>query len=134
MKSKGLGNFLAYIQNYDFFASFTKKSFSYQILFEIIEKHNRLQIMIILVFCNKLCLYIVQLTMVLMNVALVALYLFNITGYDVPMLSPQHKHVCQHMCQKKRSLNPLTPSRTLVAPFTKNFNSILRRDHQKNFL
>ena len=31
-------------------------------------------------------------------------------------------------------INPLTPTRTLVAPFTnQTFNSILRRDHQKIF-
>ena len=30
--------------------------------------------------------------------------------------------------------NPLTPRRTQVSPFTGNFNYILRRDHQKNFL
>ena len=29
------------------------------------------------------------------------------------------------------TINPLTPRRTLVSPYHRNLNSILRRDHQK---
>ena len=33
-----------------------------------------------------------------------------------------------------QEFNPLTPRRTMVSPFIeRNFNSILRRDHQKKF-
>ena len=35
---------------------------------------------------------------------------------------------------ESRNINPLTPRRTQVASFHRNFSSILRRDHQKNFL
>ena len=43
-----------------------------------------------------------------------------------------HRHAARR--NPMNIFNPLTPWRTLVSPYHWNFNSILRRDHQKNFL
>ena len=49
--------------------------------------------------------------------------------YEFEFASGQLLHT---FSPRNQVINPLTPRRTLVAPFTKI--SILRRDHQKNFL